>query len=189
VTEENPEAGGRRDLTDAELDALLASTDRELLEVIRDSVDLDEGIGQVAGAHMRALYRQLHEQNLPDDPPFDVEEGFRDLKERLAADAASFKSGAESLDEEEFIDRTMALIEAGSLGTPGARALRAEGKRILYGDSDPDMSRIYAVGEELAARRVTAGEAYERFLKAGCLPAGARLHVRLHSGQADDHER
>lgn len=74
-----------------------------------------------------------------------------------------------------------ALIEASSLGTPQARALRAEGRRILYGGSEPDMDRIYAVGGDLAAGRITEDEAYERFLEAGCLPAGARLHVRLRS--------
>ncbi len=39
---------------------------------------------QAADTAMRALYRQLDEQGLPGDPPFDVEAGLRDLKERLA---------------------------------------------------------------------------------------------------------
>lgn len=72
-----------------------------------------------------------------------------------------------------------ALIEASSLGTPAAKALRAEGGRMLYGDNPPDMDRIHATGEDLTAGRITAAEAYERFLQAGCLPAGARLHLRL----------
>jgi hypothetical protein len=36
-------------------------------------------------AAMRDLYRQLGEQDLPGDPPFDVEAGLRDLKKRLAS--------------------------------------------------------------------------------------------------------
>jgi hypothetical protein len=47
-------------MTDAELDALMASTDRDLLAVIKGSVDLDAG--------MRDLYRRLHEESLPGDP-------------------------------------------------------------------------------------------------------------------------
>jgi hypothetical protein len=148
VTEENPKPSGTpRDLTDAELDALLASADRELLEAVKGAVDLEASRDAILreidnrelpfDAAMKALYRQLDEQDLPGDPAFDVEEGLRDVK----------------------------------------------GRRMLYGDSPPDMDGIHAAGEELAAGRITGDEAYERFLKAGCLPSGARLHLRLRSGQ------
>jgi len=193
---------------DAELDAILAAADRELLEAIKGAIDLDAGRDAIlreidarklpGDAAMRRIYREMDEQEMPGDPPFDAEAGLRDLEDRLREDAASFSSGAASLDEEGFVGRTLdaigtaggtatpdieALIEASSLGTPAAKALRAEGRRMLYGDTPPDMDRIHAIGEELAAGRITAGEAYGRFLEAGCLPAGARLHVRLRGGQ------
>jgi hypothetical protein len=180
VTEGNPKQDGGRDLTDAELDALLAAADRELLEAIKAAVDLDAGrdaiLREIDGhklpgdAAMRRLYREMDDHDLPGDPPFDVEAGIRDLKGRLARDAAA----APDIE---------ALIEASSLGTPAAKALRAEGRRMLYGDSPPDMDRIHATGDDLAAGRITAGEAYERFLAAGCLPSGARFHVRLRGAE------
>jgi hypothetical protein len=50
-----------------------------------------EDLPESANAAMRALYRELDEQGLPGDPAFDVEAGLRDLRERLARDAAAFK--------------------------------------------------------------------------------------------------
>lgn len=83
-----------REPGDAELDAMLASADRELLEVIKGSVDLEEGIGQVGDAYMRALYRQLSERELPGDPPFDVEASLSDLLGRVRAERAEGEEGA-----------------------------------------------------------------------------------------------
>jgi len=100
-------------------------------------------------------------------------------RERTLRDLAD----ADAEDDGTAVTDIGALIEASSLGTPAAKALRARGKRMLYGDAPPDTGRIYAVGEDLAAGRITEGEAYERFLEAGCLPPGARLHVLMRGGK------
>lgn len=76
-------------------------------------------------------------------------------------------------------DEFRALIEASSLGTPVAKALRERGRLLLYGPNEPDRTRLYEIGEALTAGRITADDAYKQFIDAGCLPLGARLHVRL----------
>ncbi len=74
---------------DAELDARMSAADEAALAAIKGAVDLESGFTQAQNAAMRALYRQLDEQDLPGDPPFDVEAGLRDLRERMAEDLSS----------------------------------------------------------------------------------------------------
>lgn len=55
----------------------------------------------------------------------------------------------------------------------------------MYGDNDPDMEQLHATGDDLATERITADEAYKRFIGAGCLPFGARFHVRRSQAPSD----
>ena len=71
------------------------------------------------------------------------------------------------------------LIEASSLGTPQAKALREEGRRVLRGEGagrDFD-DRLQAIADGFTAGDIDEREAYERCLEIGCRPRGARGHV------------
>lgn len=82
-------SGEPQDEGDAELDATLDAANSELLAAIKGFGDhMDAGIEQVTGIPMTALYRQLHDQGLPDDPAFDVEAGLRDIKKRIQRERA-----------------------------------------------------------------------------------------------------
>jgi hypothetical protein len=48
------------------------------------TTDPESGFTEAEDAAMRSLYREMGEQDLPGEEPFDAEAGLRDLKKRLA---------------------------------------------------------------------------------------------------------
>jgi hypothetical protein len=69
------------------------------------------------------------------------------------------------------------LIEASSLGTPEAKALREEGKRLLKGEPSVIDEKLDEIAADYTEGRIDEKEAYDRCIEAGCTPAGAGIHV------------
>lgn len=71
------------------------------------------------------------------------------------------------------------LIEASSLGTPEAKAIREEGRRILRAAVAEQAleDRLQAIADGFTAGDIDEREAYDRCLEMGYTPAGARGHV------------
>lgn len=75
------------------------------------------------------------------------------------------------------------LIEASSLGTPEAKALRAEGHRMARGAHPAIEDRLDVIARDLGAGYIDEAEAIERCREAGCTPANAVGHVNRWTGQ------
>ena len=68
-------------------------------------------------------------------------------------------------------------IEASSLGTPEAKALRAEGHQMARGAHPAIEDRLDVIAADLGAGYIDEAEAIERCCEAGCTPDGAAWHV------------
>jgi hypothetical protein len=69
------------------------------------------------------------------------------------------------------------LIEASSLGTPEARAVREEGSRLARGGTTPPDDALDQIAGDLTSGYIDETEAIARCEDAGCTPHGAMGHV------------